>query len=119
MHQVEVTHNSFVYPADFSPENYFRHCFGIIHSEGEDPETVEIKVFGNQRKYFETLPLHHSQVLVDDQTDYAIFQYLLHPTYDFIQELLSYGESVEVLKPIWLRQEVADIVQQMAQMYGN
>lgn len=119
MHQVEVTHNSFVYPADFSPENYFRHCFGIIHSEGEYPETVEIKVFGNQRKYFETLPLHHSQVVVDDQTDYAIFQYIVHPTYDFIQELLSYGESVEVLKPIWLRQEVADIVQQMAQMYGN
>jgi len=117
MHQVEVTHNSFIYPAYFSPENYFRHYFGIIHSESEDPETVEIKVFGNQRKYFETLPLHHSQVLVDDQTDYAIFQYLLHPTYDFIQELLSHGESVEVLKPIRLRQEVADIVQQMATMY--
>jgi len=117
--QVGVTNTPFVYPADFSPENYFRHSFGIIHSDGEKPETVEIKVYGNQRRYFETLPLHHSQTLVDDQADYAVFQYLLHPTYDFQQELLSHGENVEVLKPIWLRQEVADVVQQMSEMYKS
>jgi hypothetical protein len=117
VHQVEVTNTPFVYPADFSPENYFHHSFGIIHSDGEEPETVEIKVYGNQRRYFETLPLHHSQTLVDDQADYAVFQYLLHPTYDFLQELLSHGENAEVLKPIWLRQEVADVVQQMSEMY--
>ncbi len=115
--QVRVTNTPFVYPADFSPENYFRYSFGIIHSDGKEPETVEIKVYGNQRRYFETLPLHHSQTLVDDQADYAVFQYLLHPTYDFLQELLSHGENVEVLKPIRLRQEVADIVEQMAEIY--
>ena len=119
LHQVEVTNTPFLYPVDFSPEDYFHHSFGIIHSDGEAPETVVIKVNGNQRRYFETLPLHHSQTLVEDQTDYALFQYLLHPTYDFQQELLSHGKNVEVLKPIWLRLEVADIVQQMAEMYKS
>jgi predicted DNA-binding transcriptional regulator YafY len=56
---------------------------------------------------------------VEDQIEYALFRYLLHPTYDFVQELLSHGENVEVLKPIWLRREIADVVQQMSVMYKS
>ena len=119
LHQVVITNTPFIYPVDFSPENYFHHNFGIIHSGSEVPDTVVVKVYGNQRRYFETLPLHHSQTLVEDQIEYALFRYLLHPTYDFVQELLSHGENVEVLKPIWLRQEIADVVQQMSVMYKS
>ena len=68
-----------------------------------EPETVEIKVSPDHRKYIETLPLHHSQTLVDDKVDYVIFQYLLHPTHDFIQELFTHGENIEVIKPKSLR----------------
>lgn len=117
MHQVAVTQTTFIYPADFSPENYFYNSYGIIHSHSEKPETVVIKVFGNQRRYFETLPLHHSQTLLEDKIEYAVFQYLLHPTYDFVQELLSHGENIEVLKPTSLRQEITSVVQQMSKIY--
>ncbi len=117
MHKVQITKTAFNYPNDFNPEAHFYNSFGIIHSPNMEPETVEIKVSPDHRKYIETLPLHHSQTLVDDKVDYVIFQYLLHPTHDFIQELFTHGENIEVIKPKSLREEMAEKVKQMMELY--
>ena len=54
--EMRETDNSFTYPKDFDPEEYFCDCFGIIHDDNCPPEIVELKVFGTQREYFRTLP---------------------------------------------------------------
>ncbi|HPW66381.1 MAG TPA: WYL domain-containing protein [Salinivirgaceae bacterium] len=117
--QLKITNSRFDYPTDFSPEGYFYYSFGIIASSDEEPETVEVKVYNNQRKYFETLPLHHSQTLIEGNSEYAMFQYTICPTYDFVQELFMHAENVEVIKPEWLREEFANKVQQMSKMYNR
>jgi predicted DNA-binding transcriptional regulator YafY len=65
------------------------------------------------------LPLHHSQEekIIDD--DNSIFTYFLKPTFDFKQELLKYGSSVEVLKPTWLRNEFSKIAKIMSENYKS
>ena len=100
------TGNAFVMPKDFSPEEYFYNSFGIISQDNCPPEIVELKVYGTQKEYFRTLPLHHSQEEVEKADGYSIFRYYLSPTYDFIQEILSHGCEVEVLSPQHLRDEV-------------
>ena len=35
--------------------------------------------------------LHASQQEVENTVEYSVFEYLLRPTYDFCQELLSHG----------------------------
>lgn len=100
------TGNAFVMPKDFSPEEYFYNSFGIISQDNCLPEIVELKVYGMQKEYFRTLPLHHSQEEVENADGYSIFRYYLSPTYDFIQEILSHGCEVEVLSPQHLRDEV-------------
>ena len=100
------TGNAFVMPKDFSPEEYFYNSFGIISQDNCPPEIVELKVYGTQKEYFRTLPLHHSQEEVENADGYSIFRYYLSPTYDFIQEILSHGCEVEVLSPQRLRDEV-------------
>ncbi len=115
--QLEITKSPFDYPDDFSPENYFHNNYGIIVDSDYDTEIVEVKVFGNQRKYFETLPLHHSQTLIAEDSDSATFQFFVQPTFDFMKELFSYGEEVEVIKPQWLRDEFAGKVKEMSEMY--
>ncbi len=119
IHQLEITKSTFEYPADFSPESYFHNSYGIIIDPDYDTEFVEIKVFGNQRKYFESLPLHHSQNLIAEDSDSATFQYFLQPTFDFSKELFSYAGSIEVIKPEWLRKEFAGKVKEMSEMYGG
>ena len=98
--------NAFVMPKDFSPEEYFYNCFGIIHEDNCPPETIDLKVYGTQKEYFRTLPLHHSQKEVETEKGYSVFRYYLSPTYDFVQEILSHGCEVEVLSPDHLRNEV-------------
>ena len=100
------TGNSFTMPKDFSPEEYFYNCFGIIHEDNCPPETIDLKVYGTQKEYFRTLPLHHSQEETETEKDYSVFRYYLSPTYDFVQEILSHGCEVEVLSPEHLRNEI-------------
>ncbi len=106
IHALAQTGNAFVMPKDFSPEEYFYNSFGIISQDNCPPEIVELKVYGTQKEYFRTLPLHHSQEEVENSDGYSIFRYYLSPTYDFIQEILSHGCEVEVLSPQHLRDEV-------------
>lgn len=106
IHALTQTGNAFVMPKDFSPEEYFYNSFGIISQDNCPPEIVELKVYGTQKEYFRTLPLHHSQEEVENADGYSIFRYYLSPTYDFIQEILSHGCELEVLSPQHLRDEV-------------
>lgn len=106
IHALAQTGNAFVMPKDFSPEEYFYNSFGIISQDNCPPEIVELKVYGTQKEYFRTLPLHHSQEEVENADGYSIFRYYLSPTYDFIQEILSHGCEVEVLSPQHLSDEV-------------
>lgn len=103
---LEQTGKTFVYPNDFDPEEYFHNSFGIIKEDGCPPAIVTLKVYGTQREYFRTLPLHHSQEEVETEDGYSVFRYYLSPTYDFIQEILSHGYEVEVLSPGHLRDTI-------------
>lgn len=100
------TEKVFTIPQDFSAEDYFHNAFGIIIEDGCPPETIELKVYGMQREYFRTLPLHHSQTEIETKEEYSVFRYRLSTTYDFMQEILSHGCDVEVLAPGHLRDDI-------------
>ena len=63
------------------------------------------------------LPLHHTQTEIEKTDTYSVFEYVLRPTFDFLQELLSHGGDIEVLSPGWLREEIQAQVQQMYRFY--
>ena len=115
--ELQISETLFKYPKDFDPEAYFDASFGIIVDEEYDIETVRIKVYNNQDKYLQALPLHHTQKEVETTECYSVFEYFLRPTYDFQQELLSHGSSIEVLSPLWLRDEFKEQTKQMQEIY--
>jgi predicted DNA-binding transcriptional regulator YafY len=116
---MQPTDVSFKMPKNFQPEHFFDNSFGIISDENIAPCPVEIKVWGNQRKYFNALPLHSSQTEITQTDEYSIFRYILRPTYDFRQELLSHGADLEVLSPEWFREELGTIVSEMNEAYNS
>lgn len=103
---ISITDDKFVLPDNFSGEEYFYNSFGIIVEDELKPEVVSLKVAALKDKYINSLPLHHSQQSVESNAYYTIFNYYLRPSFDFIQEILSHGADVEVLKPEWLREEI-------------
>jgi hypothetical protein len=90
--------------------DFFANSFGIIWSANDKPAIVKIRVYGEQASYTRSLPLHASQKEITGTRatpgDHADFEYRVLITHDFIQELLSHGETLEVLEPARLRQEM-------------
>jgi hypothetical protein len=94
------TKYKFKMPTDFDPEIYFNDCYGIIHDTDETTQLVRLKVNARHANYLRTLPLHHSQIEEDRNEKYSIFSMFLKPSFDFLQEILSMGEDVEVIAPL-------------------
>ena len=104
-------------PSRFNAEEFFSNYFGVI-VDGRKPSMVKIKVAADQVRYFESLPVHKSQRVIESTPEYSVFQYQIVPTFDFRQEILSHGPAVEVLAPEELRDEIAADVTQMHKIYG-
>ena len=117
--EAQLSDEAFKYPKKFDPENYFKHCFGIIHIDDCPLETVKLKVSHDQANYLRSLPLHSSQKELVRTGEYSIFSVEVRPTFDFQQELLWNGDAVEVLEPLWLRKEIAGIVKRMWNNYNK
>lgn len=80
-------------------------------------EFVKLKVYGYQVQYFRSLPLHASQQEVETHDDYSVFSYFLTPDYDFKQDVLSFGDTVEVLEPKDLRKDMGNTICNMKKNY--
>ncbi|NPA37956.1 MAG: WYL domain-containing protein [Chlorobi bacterium] len=87
-------------------DNYFDDYFGIVVRQDKEVETIRIKTYDTKTKYFQTLPLHHTQKMIEQGDDYAVFEYQMKITYDLIMELLSHSFEVEVLQPAELAEEI-------------
>jgi predicted DNA-binding transcriptional regulator YafY len=115
--EISITNTQFKLPVNFKPEEHFENSFGIVVDKKIQACVVKIKVLGNRRKYLQTLPLHHSQEEIESGSEYSVFQYYITPMPDFKQELLSYGDEIEVLSPISFRNEIAETIGKMKDLY--
>ncbi len=114
---MEELDKSYVIPDEFNAEEYFNNYFGVIVRDRIEVTDVVLKVEESQAKYFRSLPKHHSQKEIEPIDGWAVFTYRLAPTYDFKQEILSYGPDVEVLRPEKLRREIADAAAALNKIY--
>ena len=97
---LEPTERKFKLPKKFDAAKFFEDYYGIIISDDDyDVCPVALQVDAQQSNYLRTLPLHHTQVEVECNEKYSIFECRLCPTFDFRQKLLSMGGSIEVIAP--------------------
>ena len=105
----------FDYPEGFSPQEFFKDCFGITTNHNE-PKRIVLRVEPTQAKYFRALPLHPSQQeVVHDH--YSIFSYVMRNTYDLQEELMSHGDSLEVLEPPELKILIKEKLRKALELY--
>ena len=114
---LQVRDESFDMPKDWSAEEYFEGCYGVIRDHKRNKELVRLKVTAGQANYIRGLRLHESQKEVERNDEFSIFTLFIRPAFDFIQELFWQGEDVEVLEPQWLREEMAAKIERMFNRY--
>lgn len=117
MENVIISDKVFKMPKDLEPAEYFKDCFGIINNEDSEVQKVVLKVDAFQSNYIRNLPLHESQKEMKRTDEYSIFEYHLKPEFDFEQEIFSNMDTMEVLEPQWLREEITQRLKNLTGKY--
>ncbi len=103
---LEITNHTYQYPDNYSIEQSYRYCFGIISPNDEEPQDIILSFDPFQGKYIKTLPLHDTQqVLVDNDVEMKI-KLKLCLTHDLVMELLSFGDNMKVIEPKSLADQI-------------
>ena len=116
---VEETDERFELPEDFDTECFFKDYYGVLCNTGDKAERIVIRAYPPFTHYLRTLPLHHSQKELASTPEYADFELFLHPTFDFLQELFSQINEIEVLEPASLRREIKELTTEIMNLYDN
>ena len=116
IYDLEVTGKTFRRDPGLDPEKPFRHIIGLTYSE-EDPVEIVLAFTPLQGKYVKALPLHPSQeVLAENETELRI-RLFLSPNYEFRQQILKLGDTVQILKPESLVREIRDLLEKNLAQY--
>ncbi len=89
----------------FNARDYFKNTVGIISPPG-DPPRVRIEVLKPQAHYLITQPLHPSQSIESEDDKCIVFNYRVHPTYEFRTLILGLGSDIKILEPVGLRNDM-------------
>ena len=113
----ENTSKRFDYPWNLDVNEIFRHCFGVINPDNEKPEEIILSFHPEQGKYIKSYPIHESQAVIKDTEDELRIKLFMYITYDLMMELLSHGDTMEVIVPNRLKKEIGNIYRNAFKQY--
>ncbi len=106
--KLEITSNKIIQFINFDVPDFYKHAFGIITPTINNPMEIVLSFIPQQGKYIKSLPLHESQeILVDNKIELQVKLFMCI-TFDFVMELTSYGETLKVLSPKSLVNELKE-----------
>lgn len=115
--QLQECMETFRLPKHFNAEEEFDGFYGTFTNE--KVQLVRVRVVNKGAEFMRTLPLHHSQKEVFIGDNFVEFEFNVAPTFDFIQQLMTYGSQLLVIKPKWLHDQMLDNIRHMLQQYEN
>lgn len=116
---IRILPEKFTLDPNFNAEVYFANSFGIFTNEHSLPQRIILRVEATQSKYLRTLPLHHSQKEIATTAKFSDFEFMLVPTQDFIFEIQSKGNMIEVLEPADLRKQMKENAKKTVKLYAT
>ncbi len=100
--------------------DHFEEIYGVTTRERAKPVDVELLFTTSQAPYIITKPLHNSQKPPIFHEDGSLTIRLnLIPNYELETLLLGFGENVEVLKPMDLRNKINERLKRAAEKYNG
>ena len=108
----------FVPMGKFNPDTGFENMIGVTKDRSMKAQTVRFRADAWTVPYIKTKPLHKSQMTVEvDEEGNGIFQIEVILNYELEKDLLSFGESIEVLSPKSLRDTMKKRLRAAAAQY--
>lgn len=121
---LHVLDNDFSIPQGFTPQAFFSDYYGVFRNA--EPCLLRIEAEPRAALYLRSLPLHHSQrELAPSEAqafctnaENSVFEYYIAPTFDFIQQLRTFGAELRVLAPLSLAKQMQNDAQQLLARYN-
>ena len=104
-----LTDEPFAVDPDFDAEAFFSEYFGVMTDNRIPLQRIVLRAFGNERYALRDLPLHPSQKVVEEGSDYVDFELFLRPTSDFLAHILSRGQWVKIISPEAIAQQISNM----------
>lgn len=102
----------------FNADNYYKNIVGVTLNEGLNPRVIELKFDTNQAPYVLTKPIHNTQRLIKENEDGSVIIHLLMVyNYELERVILGYGNGIEVIKPISLRNKIKTLLEESLKKY--
>lgn len=109
---------SFIPNESIDFNEYFNDIIGVtIPEDHPEIENIILRFDSSRFPYVVNKPIHSSQIVIDEEN--FIIQLSVRPNKELEARIFSYGNQVEVLKPNWLRKQIALKFQEMAKMYTS
>ena len=113
---IELADTPYIPNTSFDFEEYFDDVVGVSVPRSGEPEKVVLKISEKQYPYIKTKPLHPSQAELDK--DNRIIQLDVFLTWELESLILSYGDDIEVIEPISLRERIQKRVKNLLEIYN-
>ncbi|MCW3807060.1 helix-turn-helix transcriptional regulator [Plebeiibacterium marinum] len=98
-------------------EKYFKDIVGITLPKDENIKDIVLRIDIKQAQYIITKPIHNSQKVIKETDENVEISLQLIPNYEFYSLILSYGNSVEILLPENIRDDIAKKIKVMYHSY--
>lgn len=105
---VRLEDDKFKVDEDFDAAEYFGNSYGIVVANNIEAQRIVLRAYGAEPYYLRDLPLHHSQKEIKTTDEYSDFELILRPTADFMAQLMSRGQWIEILEPRSLADEIVE-----------
>lgn len=107
----EILSRKFSRNPDIDIKEKYKDSYGVLDIAGTPVEDVILSYNTEDGVYVKSLPIHHSQEIIQDDPDNDILIIKLHIkiTYDLIMEIITRSSSLKILQPAHLRESICEI----------
>ena len=116
MSKVKITDQTFEKSRMPSVSGLMNGAFGVRYTKAK-PEQVKLKVAPDIAFVIRERQWHPSQKITNLKKDFILLEMQLTPCIELANWICSWGPLMEVLEPTSLRQKIANIHRQAAEMY--
>ena len=102
------TNCEYIENSDIDFNDFFDDIVGVSLPFDKRLQNVKLKIERSRYKYIETKPIHHSQHVIHEQcdNDNIVVGLELITNYEFETLILGFADSLEVIEPIELKDEI-------------